>query len=108
SHHDLAMQEATPASVLGDFDDASLTHFGVTSTFSRRDGKFFVRTDGPDGRLHDFRVAYTFGVFPLQQYLIEMPGGRLQALPLCWDARPAAEGGRRWFHLHPEEPVPAG
>jgi hypothetical protein len=108
SHHDLAMQEATPASVLGDFDGASLTHFGVTSTFSRRDGKLFVRTDGPDGRLHDFRVAYTFGVFPLQQYLIEMPGGRLQALPLCWDARPAAEGGQRWFHLHPDEPVPAG
>ena len=29
SHHDLAMQEATAATVLGDFDDAELTYAGV-------------------------------------------------------------------------------
>ncbi|HWM90847.1 MAG TPA: tetratricopeptide repeat protein [Thermoanaerobaculia bacterium] len=102
SHHDLAMQEATEATVLGDFGGATLTHFGTTSTFFRRDGRFFVRTDGPDGKLHDFPIAYTFGVSPLQQYLVEMPGGRLQTLPLCWDTE-----GRRWFHLY-SEPVPAG
>jgi Flp pilus assembly protein TadD len=103
SHHDLAMQEATPATVLGDFDGATLTHFGVTSTFFRREQRFFVRTDGPDGQLHDYPVAYTFGVSPLQQYLVEMPGGRLQTLPLCWDTK-----NRRWFHLYPKEAVPAG
>lgn len=103
SHHDLAMQEATAATVLGDFGGATLTHFGVTSTFFRRNERFFVRTDGPDGRLHDYPVAYTFGVSPLQQYLVAMPGGRLQVLPLCWDSR-----DRRWFHLYPEEAVPAG
>ncbi|HET9229412.1 MAG TPA: multiheme c-type cytochrome [Thermoanaerobaculia bacterium] len=102
SHHDLAMQEATEATVLGDFDGASLTHFGTTSTFFRKDGKFFVRTDGPDGKLRDFPIAYTFGVAPLQQYLVEMPGGRMQTLPLCWDTE-----GKRWFHLY-SEPVPAG
>ena len=102
------MQEVTEATVLGDFDGATLTHFGVTSTFFRRDGRFFVRTDGPDGKLHDYPIAYTFGVFPLQQYLVRMEGGRLQALPLCWDARPAAQGGQRWFHLYPGEAVPAG
>ncbi|HEX3127683.1 MAG TPA: tetratricopeptide repeat protein [Thermoanaerobaculia bacterium] len=103
SHHDLAMQEATPATVLGDFGGATLTHFGVTSTFFRRNERFFVRTDGPDGKLHDYPVSYTFGVSPLQQYLVEMPGGRLQVLPLCWDTR-----GKRWFHLYPGEAVPAG
>lgn len=103
SHHDQAMQEATEATVLGDFDGATLTQFGVTSTFFRRNGRFFVRTDGPDGKLAEYPVAYTFGVAPLQQYLVEMPGGRLQALPLCWD-----EGGQRWFHLYPGEAVPAG
>ncbi len=114
SHHDLAMQEATEATVLGDFGGATLTHFGVTSTFLRQNGRFVVRTDGPDGKLHDFPVAYTFGVSPLQQYLVAFPGvpgapgGRLQALPLCWDSRPAAEGGQRWFHLYPDEAVPAG
>jgi predicted CXXCH cytochrome family protein len=66
--------------------------------------KFFVRTAGADGRLQDFSVAYTFGVYPLQQYLIALPGGRLQALGVAWDARPKAQGGQRWYHLYPESP----
>ena len=105
SHHDLAMQEATPETVLGDFENARFTHFGVVSTFTRKDGKYFVRTDGPDGRLTEYPIAYTFGVYPLQQYLIAFPGGRYQALNVVWDARPAKEGGQRWFHLFPKEEV---
>jgi len=60
-----------------------------------------VRTDGPDGVLHDYEIKYTFGVYPLQQYLIEMSGGRLQALGIAWDSRPPALGGQRWFGLYP-------
>ncbi len=108
SHHDLAMQNVDEASVLGDFDGAQFTHFGVTSRFFRRDGRFFVNTDGPDGVLRDYEIAYVFGFYPLQQYLIAFPGGRLQALSVCWDSRPASEGGQRWFHLHPDEPIPHG
>ena len=99
SHHDLALQPATKATVLGRFDAAPLTHFGVTTTLSERDGRFFARTEGPDGALADFEVTQTFGVDPLQQYLVSLPGGRRQALPWAWDARPAADGGQRWFHL---------
>ncbi|MEO8603319.1 MAG: tetratricopeptide repeat protein [bacterium] len=105
SHHDLAMQEATPRTVLGRFDGARFTKDGVTTTFSQRDGRFSVRTDGPDGALHDYRVAYTFGVAPLQQYLLELPQGRLQALGIAWDSRPAAAGGQRWFDLYPGEHI---
>ncbi len=105
SHHDLAMQVASEETVLGDFKNNSLTHFGVTSSFFRRDHKFVVRTDGPDGKLHEYPVKYTFGVEPLQQYLVEFPGGRLQALSLAWDTRPEEQGGQRWFHLHPEERI---
>ena len=105
SHHALAMQEAREGTVLGDFDDARLTHAGVTTTFFRRDGKFLVRTDGPDGRLAEFEVKYTFGISPLQQYLVELPGGRIQALPIAWDTRPREEGGQRWFHLYPDERI---
>jgi Flp pilus assembly protein TadD len=105
SHHDLAMQEATAETVLGNFANATFTHYGVTSTFFKKDGKFFVRTDGPDGKLHEYPIAYTFGVHPLQQYLIAFPGGRYQALNVCWDTRPAREGGQRWFHLYPKEEV---
>ena len=80
SHHALAMQSATEATVLGDFAGAQLEHFGITTSFFRDGEKFVVRTDGPDGALHEYPVAYTFGVYPLQQYLIAFPGGRYQAL----------------------------
>ncbi len=105
SQHDLAMQEATDSSVLGDFNDASFEQFGVVSRFYRQDGKFMVHTEGPDGALQDYPIKYTFGVFPLQQYLIEFPGGRLQALDIGWDSRPKEQGGQRWIHLHPADPV---
>ena len=74
----------------------------------RRDGKYFVNTDGPDGKLRDFEIKYTFGVRPLQQYLIELPGGRMQALSIAWDSRPKAAGGQRWFHLYPGQGIKAG
>ena len=67
-----------------------------------------VRTDGPDGALHDYAIAYTFGVYPLQQYLIAMPGGRLQALGIAWDSRPREQGDQRWLHLYPDQKLRAG
>ena len=103
SHHASAMAVATAQTVRGDFDGIEFKHRGVTSRFFRRDDTFFVRTDGPDGKLADFEIAYTFGVEPLQQYLIAMPGGRLQPLQIAWDS-PA----RKWFHLLPNEKATPG
>jgi len=103
SHHDLAMQEANASTVLGDFNNVKFRHYGVESTFFKRDGKFMVHTDGADGKLADFEISYTFGVWPLQQYLIAFPGGRYQALGIAWDARTKNEGGQRWFHMYPHE-----
>ena len=108
SDHDLAMQVADETTVLGNFADAKFEYAGTTTTFSRRDGKFVVNTDGADGKLADFDVKYTFGVRPLQQYLVEFPGGRLQALSIAWDSRPKAQGGQRWFHLYPGQHIKAG
>jgi len=105
SQHALAMQHANEQTVLGNFDNATFVYNGITSTFFRRDGKHFVRTDGADGTLADFEIRYTFGVDPLQQYLIGFPDGRLQALSIAWDARPKDQGGQRWFHLYPDEKV---
>lgn len=101
SHHERAMQAADAATVLGDFDNATLDHFGVTSRFFKKDGRFFVNTEGPDGKLASFEIRYTFGVEPLQQYLVEFPGGRLQCLTTAWDTE-----AKRWFHLYPEEKIP--
>ena len=105
SHHDLAMQLPTKETVLGDFDDATFTYNGVTTRFFREGDKFMVNTDGEDGKAQDFEVAYVFGVDPLQQYLLPLSRGRLQALTIAWDARPEAQGGQRWYHLYPDETI---
>ena len=105
SHHDLAMQLPTPETVLGDFEDATFSYNGVSTRFYREGDKYKVQTDGEDGKLTEFTVEYVFGVYPLQQYLLPLSRGRLQALSIAWDARPAAEGGQRWYHLYPEEKI---
>ena len=108
SDHDLAMQVADSKSVLGNFNNATFSYAGVKSRFFTRDGKYFVSTDGPTGAVADFEIKYTFGVRPLQQYLIELPGGRLQAFGIAWDAREATRGGQRWYHLYPKDALKAG
>ena len=105
SHHDLAMQVPSEETVLGDFSGVTFEYYGRSSTFFRRDEAFFVRTEGQDGELHDYQIAYTFGASPLQQYLIQFPDGKLQTLGIAWDARVPSEGGQRWYHLYPNEDV---
>jgi tetratricopeptide (TPR) repeat protein len=100
SDHDLAMQPATAQTVLGDFANARFTYNKVASTFFTRGDQFFVNTDGPDGKLRDYPIRYVFGIRPLQQYLIEFPDGRMQALSIAWDTRTKGQGGQRWFHLY--------
>lgn len=100
SHHQLAMQAATPETVPADFSDVSFSSEGETTRFSRRGDDFWVNTPGADGKAADFKVAYTFGIAPLQQYLIEVGDGRLQALGVAWDTQK-----NRWFHLYPGQGV---
>jgi tetratricopeptide (TPR) repeat protein len=106
SHHAQAMQPVNASTVLGDFRNGRFAKDGLTSTFYLKDGKHYVRTDGPDGKLDDFPVAYTFGVYPLQQYLVPIPNGRLQSLGLAWDSRSRQQGGQQWFHLYPDQKMP--
>ncbi|MEO2177633.1 MAG: cytochrome c3 family protein, partial [bacterium] len=97
SDHDEAMAAATEQTVLGDFNDALFEHGGIISRFYRKGDRYFVYTEGPGGEMAEFEVRYTFGVEPLQQYLIPFPGGRLQALPIAWDVEEL-----RWFFLYPD------
>lgn len=101
SHHDLAMQPADASTVLGDFDDTCFEVHGLTTRFFQKDDGYWVNTEGPDGELHDYPISYTFGVEPLQQYLVEFPGGRLQCLTVAWDTE-----AERWFTLYPDERFP--
>ncbi|WP_444912807.1 tetratricopeptide repeat protein [Microbulbifer sp. PAAF003] len=105
SHHQLAMQAANSDSVLGDFSGVAFEYQGQKSHFYQKEGRYYVRTDGPNGDLQDYPLAYTFGVHPLQQYLIDLGGGHFQALSIAWDSRDKSAGGQRWFHLYPDQAI---
>jgi predicted CXXCH cytochrome family protein len=107
SHHDLAMDLATPETVLGDFGDVEFTHHGITSRLYREGEKYMIRTEGPTGELEDFHVKYVFGVTPLQQYMVEFdrPAGmpedeiaRVQVLRISWDTV-----RKEWFYMPPPD-----
>jgi tetratricopeptide (TPR) repeat protein len=108
SHHELAMQVADSSTVLADFNSTEFEYFDAITYFFTRDGEYYVRTADGRGQQQDYRVAYTFGVYPLQQYLVEFPGGRLQSLPFSWDTRTQIDGGQRWFHLYGDEYIGPG
>jgi len=96
SHHDESMMVANDQSVKGDFDNVTFFNQGMYSRFFKRDGKFMVNTEGPDGKYYDYEILYTFGVEPLQQYIVEFPKGRYQCLRTAWDT-----DSNKWFDLYP-------
>ncbi|MBQ0743268.1 MAG: tetratricopeptide repeat protein [Pseudomonas sp.] len=101
SHHQLAMQPATEQTVLGDFSVQQFDSDAESSELlHEEDGAYVIRTPDANGQSADFKVAYTFGLEPLQQYLLEMPGGRLQAHGMAWDTQQQA-----WFHLYQGQAV---
>jgi predicted CXXCH cytochrome family protein len=94
SHHDRALQRASNETVAGDFS----THVVEPNELRRQNGVFFVRTEGADGGQQDFEVVATLGVEPVQQYLVDLEGGRRQALRLAWDTERA-----QWFEVRPPD-----
>jgi len=100
SHHEQAMQPATEDTILADFNEATFTDFGVTSRFFTKENRFFVNTIGADGQLADYEIKYTFGITPLQQYLIELPQGQYQAFTIAWDRI-----NQEWFNLQPDNKI---
>jgi len=103
SHHAKAMALANERTVRGNFNDVQFDHDGFVTRFFRHDGGFFVRTEGPDGKEADFEVKYTFAYEPLQQYLVDLGGGRLQALDIAWDTVK-----QEWFWLGVGTPAKPG
>jgi len=97
SHHAKAMAVASEKSVLADFNDTVFSRQDTQSRFYRKGDGFFVHTRGPNGVMAEFEITHTFGWYPLQQYLIPFPGGRMQCLPIAWDVRQ-----KKWFHLYPD------
>ncbi len=97
------MQPANENTVLGNFNGVSVNFHGVETRFFRQHNEFRVSTTGQTGKTEAFTIAYTFGHYPLQQYLIDIGRGRLQALNIAWDSRSIEQGGQRWYHLRAGE-----
>jgi tetratricopeptide (TPR) repeat protein len=102
SDHFKAMQFANDSTVLGDFNNRSYTADGVTSHFFKKDGDYFINTQGEDGNNHDYEIKYTFGYYPLQQYLIVFPNGRMQVTRQSWDSK-----AKKWFHQNAGQKIPS-
>ncbi len=102
SDHYKAMQPANDSTVEGNFNDKTFTADGVTTHFFKKEGRYFMNTEGEDGKNHDYQIKYTFGYYPLQQYLIAFPGGKLQATRASWDAK-----NKKWFHQYAGQKIPA-
>ena len=102
SHHYMSMLPPNDSTVKGDFNNVTFTADGVTSRFYKKDGKFYINTEGDDGKNHDFEVKYIFGFTPLQQYLIEFPGGRMQVPRLSWDVNQ-----KKWFNQYAGQKIPS-
>ncbi|WP_281616328.1 tetratricopeptide repeat protein [Flammeovirga sp. SubArs3] len=95
SDHDMSMKKATKETVLGNFNNARFSDNNVKSRFFMKGDKYFVNTQGPDGKNHDYEVLYTFGIRPLQNYMVEMEKGKIQVIRETWDSEK-----NKWFNQH--------
>lgn len=102
SHHYMSMLPPNDSTVKGDFSNVTFTADGVSSRFFKKDSKFFINTEGDDGKNHDFEVKYIFGFTPLQQYLVQFPGGRMQVPRLSWDVNK-----KKWFNQYAGQNIPS-
>jgi predicted CXXCH cytochrome family protein len=95
SHHDLAMQIANDSTVLGDFNNVKKIIDGVTYFFTRKGNDFVVNSKEIDGSENTYTINYTFGVTPLQQYLVDFEDGKKQVLRVTWDVIE-----KKWYHQY--------
>ncbi|REL34333.1 ammonia-forming cytochrome c nitrite reductase subunit c552 [Thalassotalea euphylliae] len=113
SDHRQAMQPANRTTVKGDFNNAHATHYQLSARFYRKDGEYWARLSKQDQaqenrqtsqveQAQHYQFAYTFGHYPLQQYLVKTANGKMQVFPFAWDSRAAEQGGQRWFHIYQE------
>lgn len=103
SHHALAMQIANTNTVLGNFNQAEFDYKNVKIKFFSDHGRYYIDIISQEGNSTTYLVKYTFGVSPLQQYLVQFPNGKLQAFPIAWDIV-----NKKWFHLTPDENMAPG
>ncbi len=105
SHHFQSMLPANEANILGKFDNLPININGKTTRFYIKDDGYWAHTDDIAGGPQEFKIEYTFGFDPLQQYLVKTDKGKYQVLPIFWDSRSADQGGQRWTHIYGDDHI---
>ncbi|TLU67558.1 hypothetical protein FE810_01015 [Thalassotalea litorea] len=104
SDHAKAMAKVSEQTVLGNFNGVSVQHFSQTAKFFQKQNKYFMSLNH-ENNVVEYEAKFVFGHFPLQQYLIEADGGRLQVFPFAWDSRNKDDGGQRWYPMYADEDI---
>jgi predicted CXXCH cytochrome family protein len=104
SDHAKAMAIATKETILGDFNNKTVEHYGQKAIFFIKDDVYQV-TISYDNNTQKLPIKYTFGHYPLQQYIVETEPGSLQIIPFAWDSRSKIDGGQRWYHNYSHEEI---
>ncbi len=100
SHHFHSMEPASKESIKATFEEDSLTLDGVHYEFSKDTSGFFVTISEKNSEKKVHKIEYSFGYSPLQQYLVELPNGKLQNLRVSYDTQE-----KKWFHQYPGEVI---
>jgi predicted CXXCH cytochrome family protein len=109
SHHAQALVAPSADVAKARFAGSQFTSkLGGITKFWMRNGAPAVSTPVPGGRTATFPIAYTSGVWPLEQYVVATERGKLQSLGVVWDTRAASEGGAKWFHVYGPAGISAG
>lgn len=104
SDHAKAMDIATKKTILGDFNNITVTHYSQKARFFTKNAAFFMELNH-ENKTSTYQIDYTFGHYPLQQYLVKSDNGKYQVLPFSWDSRPKVEGGQKWFVVYEDEDI---
>lgn len=108
SDHAKSMALPDASSVLANFNNQTASHYTQRARFFTENDLYKATIfDSEDDTGETFDIKYTFGHFPLQQYLVETSSGRLQVLPFAWDSRPKDGGGQKWYHNYATEEITA-
>lgn len=104
SHHAKAQRGMRSGLDREAFEPAQVILHGSQLSFAVMEAeRFSLVTMGSDGRRQAFEPIGAIGVDPLWQYLIPVPGGRLQVTELAFD--PAR---KEWFDVYGHEDRKAG
>ena len=78
TYHSRMTQEARGESVQGDFENSNTLEFlGVKARMEKRNGKFSMTFNYPDGKAQTFSVDRTVGSRRIEQYLTKQTGPKI-------------------------------